>query len=551
MEARPETDRQELVIDSAPLGSRHGAEQWVEHYGDRTSSFASLHPGFETFRNPHGEGGIRYARARLAWVLAAEPLTPPTQRALAFRNWAVHATAQGRRALAFPISEPLAREIQEQGGDALPIGQEPLFELSAYFSDPESDPLQFHPRARALQARGAIRIVELSPEQTLALRESIERLRDQWLESRKGPELSFLSQSRPLESPERKRFFAAFAGDRLEALLSAVPLSKPGSWYFMDVIRHPESRAGTVECLEIEAMRTLKNSGALEVRLGLCPFTGLENQEDWRARLLNRFAPRFENFYAFASSRRFKEKLGPTSWKTLYAASSTRLGMWALHAAAEAHVGPRPFRTLLRHAVLRQAEAWLKPSALKQPSRKSFIIPASFALFSLLHLARQALAPVQSLFERSAYRPENVTWTGALLSPVFHTTPYHFLGNVLSLLFFGIVAEKLLPRAVTAAVLAFGLWASNPVTHLLVLPWLPSLDPAGYTHFLAEWDYGSSNGVYALVGAFAALTLNARLVLVPFVLNGLFLCFALNSWLSLHHLVGLLGGYGIARVFRK
>lgn len=526
-------------------------EAWVEQFGDRTSSFASLHPGFESFPNPHGAGGIRYTKTHTAWVMAAEPLTPHQQRAFAFRNWSVHAQAQGYKALAFPVSQELAEQIQEQGGDCLPIGQEPLFDLEELFSRPDFDPLQLHPRARALKARGALRVTELSPTQAQEFATTIEALRALWLESRKGPELGFLSQSRPLETPQRKRFFAAFAGDRLEAFLSAVPLARPGTWYFLDVIRRPESRPGTVECLEIEAMRALKNDGAKEVRLGLCPFTGLENQGDWRAQTLSRLAPRLEVFYGFSSSRRFKEKLGPTQWATLYAAGSSRLGLWTLHAAAEAHVGRRPVRALLRHFLKKWSSTWLKPEVSRAPLRAARIVPASFMVFSALHVARHLSGAAQTLFEKSAYRPESITLAGVLLSPVFHTTPYHFLGNVLSLLFFGIVAEKLLPRAVTLAVLAFGLWASNPLTHLFVLPWLPSIDPAGYAHFLTEWDYGSSNGVYALVGAFAALTKNPRVVLVPFILNGLFLCFALKSWLSLHHLVGLLGGFGIARVFRR
>lgn len=531
MDAHPETNPQD----------------WIEQYGDRTSSFASQHPGFRSYPNLTGQGGLRYTPTAHAWVLAAEPLTPTRQRTAAFLDWAGQAQTQGCRAIAFPISEELAQDIRHRGGDAVPIGQEPIFDLAQLFADPQNDPLQYQTRARSLLTRGGLRIIELSRTQVTALQPAIEALRDDWLDSRKGPGLGFLSQSRPLENAEKKRYFAAFAGDRLEALLSAVPLVGNGIWYFLDLIRHPDSRPGTIEGLEIEAMRTLHQQGATEVRLGLCPFTGLENHTDWRAKWIGLSAHRLEFLYGFASARRFKEKLGPTSWTTLYAASPTRMGVWALHAAAEAHLGPRPLRRLAQQFLIARSASWLRPQALTKILNVPRLVPTSFALFASLHLARHIFAPMQSLFERSAYRPETVTFTGFLLSPVFHTTPYHFLGNVLSLLFFGIFAEALLPRAVTASVLAFGLWASNPLTQLLVTPWLPQFDPAGYAHFLAEWDYGSSNAVYALVGAFAALVKSPRIVLLPFVLNGLFLCLALNSWLSLHHLVGLLGGYGIAR----
>lgn len=139
-----------------------------------------------------------------------------------------------------------------------------------------------------------------------------------------------------------------------------------------------------------------------------------------------------------------------------------------------------------------------------------------------------------------------------LLSPLFHTTGFHFVGNLLSLWFFGGLLEWLLGAGVLIRVLSAGLLLSNPLTLLIVVGLLGQassffavlangLDP--YQRFLVEWDYGSSNGVYACVGGLAACLKKPRIVLGPFVFFGLFLCFALVSWLSLHHLIGLGLGY--------
>lgn len=139
-----------------------------------------------------------------------------------------------------------------------------------------------------------------------------------------------------------------------------------------------------------------------------------------------------------------------------------------------------------------------------------------------------------------------------LLSPLFHTTGFHFVGNLLSLWFFGGLLEWLLGAGVLVRVLSAGLLLSNPLTLLIVVGLLgqasgvmmqlaDGLDP--YQRFLAEWDYGSSNGVYACVGGLSACLKKPRIVLGPFIFFGLFLCVALVSWLSLHHLVGLGLGY--------
>jgi membrane associated rhomboid family serine protease len=169
-------------------------------------------------------------------------------------------------------------------------------------------------------------------------------------------------------------------------------------------------------------------------------------------------------------------------------------------------------------------------------------------LFAGLHLSRSFIPEVQSLFEKSAYRPEALTPVALFFGPLFHTNSFHFLGNLLSLYFFGALVEALLPRLTFAVIFGAGLWLSNPLTQAILQPWLPRIDPTGYARFLAEWDYGMSNGVYALVGAFAAFLIRPGTVLVPFILNAVFLIFALNSWLSVHHLVGLFLGFSLTRI---
>ncbi len=368
MDARSDLNAESTVNSSSPT-----PQDWVTQYGDRTSAFASLHAGIESFPYATGQGGLRYSQTARAWVLAGEPLTPIPQRTAAFLDWAGQAQATGRRALAFPVSEELADDICHRGGDALAVGQEPIFELAKFFGDAEADPLQLHPRARALKIRGALRITELSTEQVLALDSEIAKLHNDWLGSRS---LSRIENPAGPSEKVQKRHFAAFAGDRLEALLSAIPLAgSPLSrnWYFANPIWHPDSRAGTLECLEIEAMRILHTEGAREVRLGFCPFTQKVAQPDWRSRLLGRFSARIEDFFGLSSAREFKEKMGPTRWTTLYAASPARLGLWALHAAAEIHLGPRPIRAQAYATVSK------KPLAVLQP----FLLLGLFLWFTL------------------------------------------------------------------------------------------------------------------------------------------------------------------------
>ena len=107
----------------------------LERFGDRTSSFMTLYPGFESFYSstmPQG-GQVRFQPTRGAWVGATEPLAPLQLRATLFHQFAEEARQSGRRAHLTPVSEQLARELQIKGYEAFRVGAEPVFELNQYF----------------------------------------------------------------------------------------------------------------------------------------------------------------------------------------------------------------------------------------------------------------------------------------------------------------------------------------------------------------------------------------------------------------------------------
>jgi hypothetical protein len=138
-------------------------------------------------------------------------------------------------------------------------------------------------------------------------------------------------------------------------------------------------------------------------------------------------------------------------------------------------------------------------------------------------------------------------WAG----PLFHNHLYHLGGDLLSFLVFGLLVEWAAGRGLWALVVAFGLWATNPLTAAALGPALGRWRPEAVASFLAESDVGSSNAVYALVGAASAGLRRPALLLVPFAANGVYLCVGRGSWLSAHHLVGLVGGWALGAVWLR
>lgn len=546
-----------------------GVDQDISRWGNRTSSFLSGYPHFQTHRLPTGR--VRLVQVPGALVAAGEPLCPPAERCDAFFEMSSLARASHRRLVMMPVGAELAEQVRARGGRSLCIGSEPVLELETWLDD--ADPYDRLPVARAVARRGG-RVEEwqsaqLSDEQ----RAVIMGLTDAWRGRREGPMVGFLNVATPLEGIERKAVFVAFDGKLKEpaALLAAAPVvSDDGdgrivAWFFADYFRHPEARAGTIEFLFVEAARALRTRGAREIRLGLCPLAHLDRGkvdgvwERLLRPLLSRYHVRAGYPFRYASVTAFKNKLGPSRWDRLYLLTDQARGPGLIHALAWAHFPGGPFRartTRLREGLAKHVVPEVLPTLQPAPQgygdavRAAAVVLTLAATCATLHVGRSLHPALQQLFEHSRFIPGEWSLAGVFLGPLFHNHSYHLSGDLLSLLFFGSLLEWSTGHRLVLAVAAFGLWLTNPISTWLVSPLLTRFRPDDLQAFLQEGDVGSSNAVYAIVGACAVGLRNPWLLLLPFALNGVYLCVVKYSWLSIHHLVGLAGGFAAGWAWR-
>ena len=355
-------------------------------------------------------------------------------------------------------------------------------------------------------------------------------------------------------------------------MLAAVPVAaddgsgRIDAWFFADYLRHPNARAGSIELLVVEAARALRARGAREVRLGLCPLLHLHRGdvdgviERIVRPLLARHQQRTTFPFSYASVAAFKTKLSPTRWDPLYVVVDGARGPALFRALAWAHFPDGPLlarterlRTQLVTAVRPDVLPHLRaaPRDIGDTLRGGALVWTAAALFACLHLARQLSPALEAFFQTSRFVPSAWTPQGVWLGPMFHNHAYHLCGDLLSLLFFGLLLEWTTGHLLVAVVGAFGLWATNPLSTWLMTPLLTRFRPDDLARFLAEGDVGSSNAVYAIVGAVAAGLKRPSLLLVPFGANGVYLCFAKSSWLSVHHLIGLAGGFAMGWLWRR
>lgn len=515
----------------------------LRRHGDRSSSFITSYPSFQGYRRTVGEelGEIRFAslpHARGTWVAGSEPLASAQDRAALFSEFTQTARLQGRRSMMLPVTETLSAQLVTQGYQRLQIGAEPQFELAKYFTRPGRDPLENFPLAKALLRRGAQVLEWESSSVSAEGRKKLDTLVEAWKRSRRSVPLGFLSQVDPWRQAEFRKIFVLEVRGRVQAFVSTAPVFPGKIIFFADVIRSPEARAGSVELLFIEAMRRLFEQGFEEVRLGMCPLAQLDpgGARTFReSRLLRTLQWVFKHWtwiYSFRSIYEFKAKLKPTRWEPLYIVSKDSMG-W------------RTFLDLYR-VNYPEGALGIDLSIRKVRWTLSFGI-----LFLALHWLRLGNPTLQAFFETYGFSAANPSLLGWIVSPLFHTNSYHLMGDLLSFLVFGAAFEMFTRPRFYLLILALGLWAPNPFTWGLLASSLAWISPTEYSRFLLEVDYGSSNAIYAFVGALAAFLPNPTWLLTPFIINGGIVCLLKASWISLHHWVALGIGYWICKAIRS
>lgn len=393
------------------------------------------------------------------------------------------------------------------------------------------------------------------------LQDELQAMLASWLEAKLCPPLHFLSAPRPFELMEHKRYFLLRVRGQATAFVAAAPFytidAKLLGYYLADIIRWPNARAGATDLLTIETMRLLHAEGCAEVRLGMAPLAKLEPSAP---ALLHWLYAHWSLGYGFKTLAIYKDKFSPTRWEPLYLASTSPWLCRALGDVLGAHFPQGVFRAGLEILGQRLGPCLdLTDTARKRFGQAADLLPNSLgdyfwrtkfttllvAVFVCLHMARLLSPTVQALFEASAYTPQAVTWRGVLLGPAFHNHWFHLLGDQLSLYTFGALCEIILGPLLFWLIAGAGLWLSNPLTQLVYWPWLQGLWPKAHALLLVEQDYGSSNAVFALVGAYCALLRNKKWLLVPFSIYGAFICYARQSIIALHHPLSMVLGYAL------
>lgn len=532
-------------------------------YGNRTSSLLSLYPHLKTHFAEDGEAHLSFIETKKSFIVASEPMSRLQERKEFILEFfkKIDQNTQKRKVI-FPISKNLAQQLEKNEFHVMQIGVEPIFNLAQYFDKPFDVTMEY-PLARALKKRGGI-VRELAENEIAEHQEKMEKILTEWKDAKSTKELGFLNRVDPFYLDDFKRFFVLEDRGDIRAFLTASPIflnHEIIGYFFNDIIRGSMVRAGSNDLLILEAMRILHLEGVAEVRLGMCPLAELDAQTP-HYKILSKLYQHFHFGYSFKNLHAFKKKLNPTRFEPLYLASSSDKFTHILSDIVSAHYPEKTasilwrsfLKTSKRSLILKDHAKPMLQAKTKKTKHQSFVwdffkrtkITLSLtSIFLALHGVKNFTSWGKSYFDQVGYETSRVTLDGIFMGSLFHNHAFHLIGDLLSFLVFGGAVEYFFGTWIFMLLTSMGLWLSNPLTHFFIWLTIPQSDPAGWVGFLQEKDYGTSNAVFALVGAVIYSLKSSLWLVAPFIFHGIYIILQRESLLAFHHLLAMYMGYSV------
>lgn len=284
----------------------------VRLYGSCTTD-AVLDRDCHLFRVPSIEGFISYKLDNQVAVIFGDPIAPPSQRIELATFFYQFAEEHKYKVIYVVASESFAEKSRKVFGSAyIEFGEELLL-------NPMNNPMNLTGERASLlrrKVKHAIKEgVEVEPylDYNEELEEKLLKVSDQWLQSRKGPQVH-ISHVDLFENRSGKRWFWAARKGQVVGVVVLNKLENFGGWLLNHLMVLPDAPHGTAELIVMRALESLEKEGCNKVTVGAVPgqelgkIVGLSKSSTWIARWGFKMA---KKVFKLEGRKKFWEKFNP------------------------------------------------------------------------------------------------------------------------------------------------------------------------------------------------------------------------------------------------
>ena len=327
------------------------ARELVMTYGWNTTAYQILNPGLQHWFAPDVPAVVAYTRRQNVMLVAGAPVCAADALRSVVTDFERFARDQGCRVCYVCAADRMRNLVAgSREHSTIVIGAQPVWNPQAWVTLIES---RRSMRAQLARARNKGVTIELIPCAQGRDNPELDQVLDEWLQARGLPPLHFLVEPRILRGvvADRVLLVARRAGS-VVAFLVASPVVARNGYLIEQVARSPRAPNGASELLIDAAMRRFAAERRVYATLGLVALSsqasGASAINPWWLRLMMTFArAHATRFYNFRGLERFRAKMSPGHWETIYAISNERrFSLRTLYAMGEAFSGISPWRAL-------------------------------------------------------------------------------------------------------------------------------------------------------------------------------------------------------------
>jgi phosphatidylglycerol lysyltransferase len=327
-----------VIAPRAAASERERVHRVVNKWGRNHISHLAVH-GAASYHWFADDGCVAFTlRGRTALALG-DPIGPPELMKRGLQDFVAYCEQQDWIPAFYQVDS--AGDYRDMAFTLIPIGSEALIQTQTFAL--EGKPRRDLRYAVKRSEKEGLRFTFMAGPAALAAHShELHVVSGTWLQSRRGPELSYsLGTLSTLTDPDITVGLAFGANGRLEAFVSWLPVPARKAWTLDLMRRRPDSTYGVMEALIVRSISEAAGRGIVEVSLGVAPRVITEGSGAGPAdRALRTMYWGLDRFQRSRSLHRFKAKFCPI-WEDRYlAVPSASTLPEVLYALVVAHVPP-------------------------------------------------------------------------------------------------------------------------------------------------------------------------------------------------------------------
>jgi phosphatidylglycerol lysyltransferase len=327
------------------------AREIVLAHGWNSTSYQILNPGIQHWFSPTHRAVTGYTCRGNMLLVAGGPICELEALAAVCDQFEAFAQRQGRR-VCYVCAEERLRALfaQSPHHSTIALGAQPAWNPRAWTEIVRN---RSSLRAQLNRAKNKGVQVEAVGIERAAKDPELREVLQHWLRGRSLPPLHFLTEPNVLDGvlTDRVTLLARRRGSPVAFLVASPARARKG--YLVELVaRSAAAPNGTSELLIDAAMRRLADEGCEYVTLGLVALAHASDEEmrgnpGWM-RVMMYFARAHANrFYNFRGLERFRVKMAPERWETIYAISNEpQFSVRSLYAMGGAFSGIPPWAAI-------------------------------------------------------------------------------------------------------------------------------------------------------------------------------------------------------------